>query len=103
MAAASPHTKDSGRSRSDATEMNHRPLGSPSAAESHASSTLGADSGAAAEVALVSPNTLPSRALPDLIGRKSQRAGGFAEVWWIVAARSAVRRRQAASDEHRTE
>jgi hypothetical protein len=81
--------------------MNQNPLASPSAAESHASSVIGAGVDDAAGVESRSPNMETTRTFASLIGRKSQRSGMSAAVRRIVAARSSVRVRQLSSSAQR--
>ncbi len=54
-AATSPQTNDSGNAIRASSDRNQSPLASPSAAESHESSVIGADSGADSDVDSISP------------------------------------------------
>jgi len=101
MLANSPQTNDEGRTRPAIVDRNHRPLGSPCAAEIHESRVIGPDSGE--PVASVSPRNVPTRALPGLIGREYQLLGMSAAVCFMLAARLAVRARQAGCFAHSAE
>jgi hypothetical protein len=68
-------TNNSGNDRSASVDVNQNALGSPSAADSHASSVIGAGVGDAAGVESRNPNIETTRTFPSLIGRKSQRSG----------------------------
>src|ERR1039458_5884267 len=103
MLANSPQTNDWGRERSDNSDSSHRPLGSPWAAEIHESRVIGPDSGGCPEVSSVRPRNVPTRTLPGLIGRKYHRLGMCAAVCCMLAARLAVRARQAGCFAHSAE
>ena len=99
-APTSPQTWACGKAISAISDMNHKPLASPLAAESHESTVIGDEIGAASEDESMSPKKEASRTLPRLIGRKSQWSGMWAAVRRIDAARSSVRARQPASPAH---
>src|ERR1035438_1070582 len=103
MLANSPQTNDVGRTRPENTDRNHRPLGSPCAAEIHESRVFGPDSGESTAVASVSPRNVPTRTLPGLIGRKYQLLGMCAAVCCMLATRLPVRARQAGCCAHSAE
>ena len=103
MLANSPQVNDWGRVRLAIVDSSHRPLGSPCAAEIHESRVIGPDSGESTEVASVSPRNVPTRALPGLIGREYQLLGMCAAVCFMLAARLAVRARQAGCFAHSAE
>src|SRR5580698_6774892 len=103
MLANSPQTNDVGRMRPAISDSSHRPLGLPCAAEIHESRVIGPVSGEASAVASVSPRNVPTRTLPGLIGRKYHRLGMWAAVCCRLAARSAVRARQAGCWAHSAE
>ena len=103
MLANSPQVNDWGRTRPAIVDSNHRPLGSPCAAEIHESRVIGPDSGETAAVASVSPRNVPTRTLPGLIGRKYHRLGMCAAVCCMLAARLPVRARQAGCCAHSAE
>src|SRR6266508_3875232 len=83
------------------TELSQNPLASPSAAESHESRVVGADSRGVASPASAlessKPKKVATRTLPSLIGRNNQRSGMRAAVFLIDAARSSVRFAQLSS------
>src|SRR5690242_17562421 len=93
MAANSPQVNTVGRLRPASSELNHRPLGFPCAAEIHEFSVTGPVSGGPA-IASARPRNVATRTLPWWIGRNSHRPGGYAAVFRTVAARLAVRLRQ---------
>ena len=84
-------------------DSNHRPLGSPCAAEIHELRVIGPDSGESTEVASVSPRNVPTKTLPGLIGRENQLLGMCAAVCFMLAARLSVRARQAGCCAHSAE
>src|SRR5580704_10391553 len=101
MLANSPQTNDWGRTRLATAERNHRPLGSPCAAEIHELRVIGPVSGE--PVASVSPRNVPTKTLPRLIGRVNQLLGMCAAVCCTLAARLPVRARQAGCFAHSAE
>src|ERR1700685_4660817 len=104
MLANSPQTNDWGRTSSDISDRNHRPLGSPCAAEIHELRVIGPDSGdPSTEVSSWSPRSVATRTLPGLIGRKYHRLGMCAAVCCMLAARLPVRARQAGCFAHSAE
>ena len=103
MLANSPQVNDWGKTSPASGDRNHRPLGSPCAAEIHESRVIGPDSGETAAVVSVSPKNVPTRALPGLIGRKYHRFGMCAAVCRMLAARLAVRARQEGCCAHSAE
>src|SRR5580700_9903874 len=104
MLANSPQTNDWGRTRLATAERNHRPLGSPCAAEIHELRVIGPVSGEPlSEFASVSPRNVPTKTLPRLIGRVNQLLGMCAAVCCTLAARFLVRALQAACCAHRAE
>ena len=103
MLANSPQVNDWGKTRPDISERNHRPLGSPCAAEIHELRVVGPDSSDIAAVASVSPRNVPTRTLPGLIGRKYHRLGMCAAVCCMLAARFPVRARQEGCFAHSAE
>ena len=103
MLANSPQTNDWGRAISAISDSSQKPLGSPWAAEIHESRVFGPDSGGSTAVASVSPMNVPTRTLPGLIGRKYHRFGMCAAVCCMLAARLAVRARQAGCCAHSAE
>ena len=94
MAGTSPQTCDAGMAISPNTERSHIPLLSPCAADSQVSIVCGADSGAAAEVASMSPKKVASFTLPRLIANGPHRSGRLRDTDRMVAVRSPVRERQ---------
>jgi hypothetical protein len=80
---------------SASSDWNQSPLASPSAAEIHAFSVIGAERGAASDVDSKRPNRVARRTLPSLIGRTPQRLG--TSVSCMTAARSPVRLLQSTS------
>src|SRR5271169_1032120 len=103
MLANSPQTNDWGRTRLANAERNHRPLGSPCAAEIHELRVIGPDSGESTELASVSPRNVPTKTLPRLIGRENHELGMSAAVCCTLAARFLVRARQAGCCAHSAE
>src|ERR1700689_1713783 len=104
MLANSPQTNDWGRTRLAVAERNHRPLGSPRAAEIHELRVIGPVSGEPpSEFASVSPRNVPTKTLPRLIGRENHELGMSAAVCCMLAARFLVRARQAGCCAHSAE
>ena len=103
MLANSPQTNDWGRAIPAISDSSHRPPGSPCAAEIHESRVCGPDSGESTPVASLSPMNVPIKTLPGLIGRKYHRFGMCAAVCCMLAARLAVRARQAGCLAHSAE
>ena len=103
MLANSPQTNDWGREIPASSDSSQKPLGSPCVAEIHESRVFGPDSGASTAVASLSPMNVPIRTLPGWIGRKYHRLGMCAAVRCMLAARLAVRARQAGCCAHSAE
>ena len=78
-------------------DSNQSPLGSPAAADNHASIVIGAESGASASVDSCMPNAVAASTSPFLIGRNKKWSGMLAAVCLMVAMRSLVRLLQPAS------
>src|ERR1700728_3767060 len=104
MLANSPQTNDWGRTRLAIAERNHRPLGSPCAAEIQELRVIGPVSGEPLSAfASVSPRNVPTKTLPGLIGRENHELGMCVAVCSTLAARFLVRARQAACCAHSAE